>query len=211
MFGNEPYQLIANAIDINAYSYNKDAAARARNEFGITNQLVIGHVGGFRKEKNHLFLLEIMTEIIKTRSEAKLLLVGDGDEMASVKTGVQKSGLEENVIFAGKRQNVNEIMQAMDIFVFPSLYEGLPVTIIEAQASGLHCVISDKVPKECIVTKGLVTAMNLSDPAADWAKHILLQAVLPREDHTCEIKKSGYDITVEAQKLEKFYLDKTEG
>lgn len=211
MFGNEPYQLLANAIDITAYSYNKDTAVQVRKEFGITNQLVIGHVGGFRKQKNHLFLLEIMTEIIKTRPEAKLLLVGDGDEMASVKTGIQKSGLEENVILAGKRQNVNEIMQAMDIFVFPSLYEGLPVTMIEAQTSGLHCVISDKVPKECIVTKGLVTVMNLSDPAADWAKHILLQAALPREDHTCEIKKSGYDITVEAQKLEKFYLDKTEG
>ncbi|HJC92074.1 MAG TPA: glycosyltransferase family 1 protein [Candidatus Mediterraneibacter excrementigallinarum] len=211
MFGSKPYQLIANAIDINCYSYNKDSAVQIRKEFGITNELVIGHVGGFRKQKNHLFLLEIMKEIIKDKPEAKLLLVGDGDEMASVKTGIQKSGLEENVILAGNRQNVNEIMRAMDIFVFPSFYEGLPVTMIEAQASGLHCVISDKVPKECIVTKGLVTVMNLSDPAVDWAKHILSQANLPREDHTCEIKKSGYDITIEAQKLEKFYLDKIEG
>lgn len=211
MFKGAAYSVVRNAVDIKDYQYSREVAQKVRKELGVDGHLTIGHVGNFTPAKNHIFLLEIFLEILKYEPSAHLLLIGGGDGGEAIEKKVSDMGIKEQVIFTGTRSDVNRLMQAMDVFVFPSLYEGLPVTMIEAQASGLHCVISDKVPKECIVTKGLVTAMNLSDPAADWAKHILLQAVLPREAHTCEIKKSGYDITVEAQKLEKFYLDKTEG
>lgn len=211
MFCGKGYDILANAIDLKNYTYNKNIAQRSRNKFGITNELVVGHVGRFRKQKNHMFLLDVMTEIVKNIPEAKLLLVGDGEEFPSVKEKAQQLGIERNVIFAGNRSDVNEIMQAMDVFVFPSLYEGLPVTMIEAQASGLHCVISDKVPEECIVTTGLVTVKSLTDSAKDWAEHILKQAKLPRENKICEIKESGYDISTAAQWLEEFYLNKVEG
>lgn len=110
------------------------------------------------------------------------------------------------MIFTGVRPDVNRLLQAMDVFVFPSLYEGLPVTMVEAQAAGLPCVISDKVPDECIVTEGLVTVQKLSDSVGNWAKHVVSRANMQRKDTGEQIKAHGFDIAENAKWLEEFYL-----
>ena len=115
-------------------------------------------------------------------------------------------GIQDQVIFAGVRSDVSRLMQAMDVFVFPSLYEGLPVTMVEAQASGVPCIISDHVSKECIVTRGLVTSKRLDESPEQWAKHILQQSRRSRENHIEEIRTAGYDISTAAKQLESFYL-----
>ena len=117
-------------------------------------------------------------------------------------------GIADNVVFTGIRSDVNRLMQAMDVFVFPSLYEGLPVTMIEAQASGMQCIISDRVSKECIVTKGLVIRKRLSDSVENWANYILQKSEKTHENHIREIANAGYDISVAAKQLECFYIKK---
>ena len=122
------------------------------------------------------------------------MLVGDGIRREEIERKVKQLGLIDSVIFMGVRSDVNELLQAMDIFVFPSLYEGLPVTLIEAQAAGLPCVISDHISQECIVTNDLVTVQNLSDSAETWARHILSLPGKERSNRSAEIEASGFDI-----------------
>ena len=119
----------------------------------------------------------------------------------------EELGLSSDVIFTGVRSDVERLMQAMDVFVFPSLYEGLPVTMVEAQASGLPCIISDKVPEECIITSGLVDVMPLAAGAEAWADKVLEKRQCAREDHSDEVAAHGFDITAEAEKLQEFYLN----
>ena len=122
---------------------------------------------------------------------------------------VKEKNLQEDIKFLGMRDDVYNILQAMDVFVFPSLYEGLPVTMIEAQASGMQCIISDRVSKECIVTKGLVIRKRLSDSVENWANYILQKSEKTHENHIREIANAGYDISVAAKQLECFYIKKT--
>lgn len=208
MFGGHPYTILRNAIDCEKYCYSLDKAKQVRKKFQIDKEIVIGHVGRFELQKNHEFLIKIFTECKKIDSHVKLLLVGEGENQEKIKQQVKKIGLTGDVIFTGARSDVNDLMQAMDVFVLPSLYEGLPLTMIEAQASGLPCIISDKVPDECIVTNNLVTTCRLEEPPLKWAKIIMEKAKLPRTDHIEEIEESGYDINIEAKKLEEFYLRK---
>ena len=210
MFGNTPFAVLKNAIDSQQYLPDPQVRARIRHNLCLDHCLVIGHIGRFSPQKNHTFLLNIFREIVKNHPMVKLLLIGDGDGMENVKDKARAIGIADHVIFTGVRSDVPQLMQAMDIFVFPSLYEGLPVTMVEAQAAGLPCVISDHVPEECIVTKGLVTIKKLTDTPSEWASHILSRATLPRENHINEIRAAGYDIETAAKKLETFYLSKSE-
>ena len=210
MFSGSPYQVIPNAIDTSCYAFSQSVSAQKRKELGLTTKIVIGHVGNFTSAKNHPFLLKIFQQILCLKPSAKLLLVGGGDGLENIKDKAQALGIADHVIFTGVRSDIPQLMQAMDIFVFPSLYEGLPVTMVEAQAAGLPCVISDHVPEECIVTEGLVTIKKLTDTPSEWASHILSRATLPRENHINEIRAAGYDIETAAQKLETFYLSKSE-
>lgn len=207
MFGGAPYQIINNAIDAAAYAYDPEKRAKMRRQLGFTGELVVGHVGRINPQKNHTFLLEIFTALLKKESNAVLLLVGGGEDMPKMQAKAQTLGIAERVRFLGVRSDVAELMQAMDIFVFPSLYEGLPVTMVEAQASGLPCIISDKVPPECILTDGLVDIMPLSEATEAWAAKILEKPSILRTDHHTEITAHGFDITTEAAKLQKFYLE----
>ena len=127
--------------------------------------------------------------------------------MPKIQTKTQKLGIADHVRFLGVRSDVADLMQAMDAFAFPSLYEGLPVTMVEAQAAGLPCIISDKVPSECILTEGLVDVLPLSAGAEAWADAILEKRNTPRTDHSAEIAAHGFDITTEAVKLQEFYLE----
>lgn len=207
MFSGAPYQIVNNAIDAAAYTYDADKRGELRRQLGLADELVIGHVGNYTQPKNHPFLLEIFTALLKKEPNAVLLLVGGGEEMSQIREKARKLGIAEHVHFLGVRSDVADLMQAMDVFVFPSLYEGLPVTMVEAQAAGLPCIISDKVPSECILTEGLVDIMTLSASPEAWAEKILAKRAIPRTDHRAEIAAHGFDITTEAVKLQEFYIN----
>ena len=206
MFGGAPYRTLNNAIDVAAYWCDAAKRAAVRHRLGFADELVIGHVGRFNPPKNHPFLLEIFSALLKKEPNAVLLLVGGGDDMPKIQAQAKEMGIFEHVRFLGVRSDVADLMQAMDVFVFPSLYEGLPVTMVEAQTSGLPCMISDKVPEECIITEGLVDVMPLSASADDWADKILEKRAIPRTDHSEEVAAHGFDIEAEALKLQEFYL-----
>lgn len=205
MFCGADFQILNNAINAQNYSFNKSTRNKVRTEFGIAdNEIVVGHVGRFCYPKNHTFLIDIFSEISK-RVSAKLLLVGDGELRKRIEEKVQKMQLQDKVIFTGVRGDVADLMQAMDVFVFPSNYEGVPVTMIEAQASGLPCIISDKVPIECKKTE-LVQQIELESPINVWAEVAIETTKLLRRNTYEEIKKASFDIKENAARLQDFYL-----
>lgn len=208
MFQENDFKVIPNGICVRDYVYSEKIREKVRKELGIENNLIIGHVGNFTRAKNHEFLLKIFDEILKKESSARLVLVGSGELLEKIQKQSEELGMHEKVIFTGTRSDVNELMQAMDAFVFPSLYEGLPVTMIEAQAAGLPCMISDRVSEECIVTSDVISVKKLSRPASEWAECILRKVQDGRRDTLKEIEKSGYDIKIAAKKLEQIYLEK---
>lgn len=205
MFSGAPYQIVNNAIDAAAYTYDADKRGELRRQLVLADELVIGHVGNFTQPKNHPFLLEIFTALLKKEPNAVLLLVGGGEEMSQIREKAQKLGIAEHVHFLGVRSDVAGLMQAMDVFVFPSLYEGLGIALIEAQTAGLPCVVSDTIPHEAYLTD-LVDSESLSAPAEKWAEKILEKRAIPRTDRRAEIATHGFDITTEAVKLQEFYL-----
>lgn len=206
MFSGSKYQMIRNAIDTEQYEYSVEKKRQIRQEWKLEDKKVVGHVGNFTPAKNHTFLLEVFREISIKNPEANLLLVGGGEGMNAIKEKTKEMHIEDKVIFAGVRSDVQDCMQAMDVFVFPSLYEGLPVTMIEAQAAGLPCIISDRVSEECIVTDGLVTLQSLEESPNRWAEQIMEVWNQPRKTHREELQKAGYDIQTAARELEEFYI-----
>lgn len=203
----EQCQIVNNAIPTEMFSFLAERRKLVRNQLGLEKRLVVGHIGRFNPQKNHPFLLAIFAALLKKEPNAVLLLVGGGEDMPKMQAKVRELGIADHVRFMGVRSDVADLMQAMDVFAFPSLYEGLPVTMVEVQASGLPCIISDKVPPECILTEGLVDVMPLSAGAEAWADAILEKRNTPRTDHSAEIAAHGFDITTEAVKLQEFYLN----
>ena len=210
LFGKEnesQFIMLNNAIDAAAYRYDPAKRAAIRQQLGLTDAFVIGHVGRFNLQKNHPFLLSVFAALLKKEPHAVLLLAGGGEDMPRMQELARTLGISTQVRFLGVRSDIPDLMQAMDVFVFPSLYEGLPVTMVEAQAAGLPCLISDKVPPECILTKDLVEVVPLAVGAEVWADKILEKRNTPRTDRSAEIAAHGFDITTEAVKLQEFYLN----
>ena len=201
------YKVLNNAIETNKFAYNDNFRQKIRTEFQLQDKIVIGHIGRLITVKNHHFLLDVFNEIKKHKNNVKLMCVGGGELRDNLEAYAKELGIADDVIFTGVRGDINEIIQAMDFFVFPSLYEGLPVTLVEVQTSGLPCVISDKVPDESILTKDLVTVMSLNQSAGEWAEHIISRLGERRYSRVDEIKAKGYDITETAKWLEEFYLE----
>lgn len=209
-----------NAIDTSAYRYDSAIARQVREEFGVTdpNTFVLGHVGRFFPQKNHVFLIDIFAQVHKQHPNSVLWLVGGGelnDELKNqIKAKVKELGLTDAVTFLGVRSDVNRLVQGMDSFVLPSLYEGLPVTMIEAQSSGLPCTISDRVPKQCDVT-GNVQIIGLDDSPSQWAKKIWDQYSAhdksERTNGADIVTDAGFDIKANAEWLQKFYVDALAG
>ena len=212
MFGknntdNGKVYILNNAVNAKKYAFNQSTRDVVREKLGIDNELLLGHVGRFSKQKNHEFIFKVFCEIKKRKEDAKLLLVGEGKEKERIIEYARSLDLEESTIFYGNSNEVNDLLQAMDIFIFPSLYEGLGVALLEAQASGLSCLVSDsdKVSKKSKVTD-LVHFLPLDDPTI-WAEAILSHRNDQRKDCSTIIEKAGYDIVKEAKKLEKYYSD----
>ena len=206
MFGGAPFQVIRNAIDAASYRYAAAKRSAMRQQLGLSEELAIGHVGRFNPQKNHPFLLEIFAALLKQEPNAVLLLVGGGNDLPKIQARAQALGISGRVRFLGVRSDVADLMQAMDVFVFPSLYEGLPVTMVEAQAAGLPCLISDCIPQECVLIPDLVKALPLTVAADTWAETALALRASPRTDRRAEIAARGFDIVSEAEKLQEFYL-----
>lgn len=190
---NDVY-FLNNAIDLETYSYTECGREKIRKEFNLLpDQLIVGHIGRFNHQKNHDFLLEIFVDIIQKRPDAILLLVGEGERKQNLVKKIQKLGLEKSVIFAGIRTDIPEVLSAMDVFIFPSFYEGMPNTIIEAQACGLPCVLSDCITKEAKITE-LLTYMPLCESSKMWCEVALKNVSKYRKDTRKDICLAGYDI-----------------
>ena len=207
MFETDNFEVINNAIDTDLYTYNKEKADKVKKEFDIENKFVVGHVGRFNYPKNHKFIIDVFSEIQKIKEDSVLMLVGDGDLRPEIEQKVRDLGLSDKVIFTGVRSDVNDLMQGMDVFLFPSLYEGLLVTMVEAQASGLKCIISDKVPLECKMTENVVV-VKLEESPQKWAEEVLKYKKYERQNTKEEIVKANFDIKANAKYLQEFYLNK---
>lgn len=207
MFNTDNFEVLNNAIDTDLYTYSKEKADKIKKEFGIENKFVVGHVGRFNSQKNHEFLIDVFNEVQKIKEDSVMMLVGDGDLRPEIEQKVRDLGLSDKVIFTGVRSDVNDLMQGMDVFLFPSLYEGLPVTMVEAQASGLKCIISDKVPLECKMTEN-VLVVKLKESPQKWAQEVLKYEKYERQNTKEEIVKANFDIKANAKYLQEFYLNK---
>ena len=201
--------LMPNAIDTNAFRYNETARDNIRREFGIDDkEYVVGHVGRFVDVKNHSFLLDIFEKILEIHPSSKLLLVGDGELQQSIIEKTKSLGIQNKVVVTGNRSDVNEVLSAMDVLVFPSKYEGLPVTLVEAQCNGLPCVISDSVPEDSILIEELVKIHSLTEDPSVWAETALNCKQNKRSACADIIKETDFDIEKSAKWLEDFYLEK---
>jgi len=202
------YRVLHNAIDTSQFRFNPSVREQIRRELDIGDAILIGHVGRFEKQKNHRLLLEIFQKVLEKRPDSMLMLVGDGTLRTEIEQISSAMSIHDRIIFTGVRSDVNKLIQAMDVLVFPSLYEGLPVTLVEAQTSGLPCVISEKVPDESILVKNLVKVCSLSEGSDLWAEQSLAGAGIERRDCSQEVAGAGYDIGETAKWLESFYLEK---
>lgn len=199
--------MLNNAIDSEKFSYSENRSLKMKQANCLSSNLVVGHVGRFNKQKNHLFLIDIFKEICKKESQAILLLVGDGEDRKKVEEYVSKLGIMNKVIFLGNRTDVQDLLQMFDIFLFPSLYEGLSVALVEAQAAGLPCFISDSIPKQCMITKN-IWAIKLQASSEKWAEFILNKyKTFERKNMIDQIKEAGFDIKHNARWLEEFYIN----
>lgn len=207
LFKNKKFEVMNNAIDSRKFIYNKEIREKIRKKLNIENSFVVGHIGRFKPEKNHKFLIEIFSEVKRKKNNAKLLLIGTGDLENSIKKQVQELNLQNDVIFLGNRTDVNNLYQAMDIFIFPSLFEGLGIVAIEAQASGTPIVCSNKLPPE-IEISSICKKLSLSETAEVWAD----EAIKLAEDNKSkrnlqqEVINAGFDLSDIVNKLQDFYI-----
>lgn len=207
MFKNKKFRIINNGIDIEKFKYNEAYNEEIRNIYKIDASCkVIGHIGRFTEQKNHKYLIDIFNEVHKIDSNIKLLLVGDGNLENQIKNKVTNLKLNDYVIFAGLQTNIFKYYSAMDVFVLPSLYEGLPVVGIEAQSSGLSCLLSDKITTETKISENtFFKSIELSP--IDWAKSIieLIYQTHDRLNINKSLLNSEYDISYQASRLVDFY------
>jgi glycosyltransferase involved in cell wall biosynthesis len=199
--------VINNAIDCEKFKYNEFIRNKMRRELGIQDKFVIGHVGRFAKQKNHYFLLEIFAKIIERKANSILMLIGDGPLFEEIKNKAKLLGIEESVMFLGRKSNVEDCFQAMDVFVLPSLFEGLGIVLLEAQCAGLPCYASDVVPNDAKISNNF-NYLSLGNKPAEWANEILKNLDHhTRSDGRLSIFESGFVIQSQAKNLEKFYLN----
>ena len=209
LYGKQRFIVLNNAIDTERFRFNQQVRDECRKEFGLADEFVIGHIGNFVEQKNHEFLIDIFIEYHKNNPNSKLLLGSDGPKFEEMKRKVSEYNLSDSVIFAGRRSDVERLYSAMDVFVFPSKWEGLGIVLIEAQVNGLICYTSEKVPREADIS-GLTTYLNLRDPATVWAKRILNCGKSNRQSLSDTNLKNAelhnFNIRTEANRLRDIYL-----
>lgn len=206
-FENSPKSLVINnAIECEKYRYDYHLRVRKRREFNLEDKFVIGHIGRFNEQKNHKFLINIFKEINKLYDNAVLILIGDGPLYNEVLYQIRKYNLEDKVLVLGQRSDIEEMVQIFDIMIFPSIFEGLGIALIEAQAADLPCVYSDNIPDVVNILESN-EIHSLNDSYSIWANSALKYRFHRREvDAVNKVKRAGFDISVEAKKIMQFYL-----
>lgn len=209
IFKHNNFIVLKNGIDTTRFQPNLTMRKKVRSEMNLENDFVIGHVGRFNAAKNHNFLLDVFANIVKIDPNAKLLLVGSGELEKKIKEKVYSLKLENNILFLGNRKNMEDIYQAMDVFVLPSIFEGLGIVGIEAQACGVPTLCSEKIPDEANVSP-LFYKMSLSEDPIRWAKKIIeiSKDKYAHKNVKKYIKNSGFDIKESTEFLENFYINK---
>lgn len=211
MFGKREFTIIPNGRDIKKYEYNAQHRINYRDKLKIPKDaFVVGHVGRFNAQKNHEFLVRVFENLYKSNKNAYLVLVGTGEKIGEISDWVKRSEIRDNVIFTGVIDNVEDYLSAFDVMLLPSLYEGLPMVVIEWQIAGLPCIVSDTVTKECAITP-LVKFKSLKESPENWAKTIESISLQDREKNKKvlfnSIRKAGYDIESGAERLRDIYFD----
>ncbi|SHN11322.1 glycosyltransferase [Halanaerobium congolense] len=205
MFKNYNFKIIKNAIKSSDFKFNKLIRNRYRKRLDLENKFVIGHIGRFAYQKNHDFLIEIFKEIYLKDNSAFLLMIGVGDLKTQIINKLKNYNLDGHFLILENRSDIPKLMQAMDTFVFPSLFEGLGMVIIEAQSAGLPCVISEALPSDVIIIEDLIKKIDLSKSSNEWAELVLKTKNIDRRDTINEVIDSGYDIKHEVKKISKKY------
>ncbi|AQM59439.1 glycosyltransferase family 1 protein [Clostridium baratii] len=206
ILNSKKFRIIKNAVDTEKFSFDKKIRDEYRKILNIENKYVLGNIGRFHFQKNHDFLIDVFKEVREKCDNSILLLVGNGDLEEHIKEKVKNLGLEESVIFLGMRDDVNKIMQAIDIFLMPSRFEGLPVAAVEAQSSGVRCLLSDTITKEIKVTDLIeFIGVKSKEDVNVWRDKILEYKLgYDRREMNEDMKKSGFEIKEAAKNLEDF-------
>lgn len=214
-FGEESYhnnevKILHNAVDLNFYKYSSNKRNLIRNELGLSDQNVIyGHIGRFSKQKNHKYLIDVFKYIHDNNPYAKLVLVGVGELKSEIENMVKTYNLSEDVFFLGVRNNIPDLLSAFDLFVFPSFFEGMPNTVVEAQATGLPCVVSDSITRQANIT-GLVTYLPINIAPEKWAIECI-NTKKTRINTTNYFLENGYNIeTIVGEFVQIVFGDKCE-
>ena len=203
MFPNSQYKVIYNAIDTDCFKYNPELRIKMKKELGVEDSFVIGGVGRLIETKNPFGMIDIVEAASKKIPNLRMLWAGSGHLQREVENTIEKKGLNNVITLLGNRGDIPALMQAMDVVLMPSLFEGLPVSLVEAQAAGLRVLCSDTITKEVDVT-GLCTFLPLENTSA-WVEAIQSIDINKRTDVSDLIKKSGYDVCVTTKWLEQFY------
>jgi glycosyltransferase involved in cell wall biosynthesis len=209
MYGTTPFVVINNGVDIEKFSFMPQKRCVLREKYGFNGKKVIGHVGSFTKVKNQAFIIDVFNDLLKKSSDYRLVLIGDGPLKNDVILKARSMGILDNILFTGNIDNVYDYLNAIDIIVMPSFFEGLPLSLIEQQTTGLQCVVSDVITKEADKT-GNLFFLSLSDKSSKWAQIIdsidcsdrKLRSIRAEKD----IIEAGYSIKSEAEKLREYYL-----
>lgn len=208
LFGKKFFQkhgtVIYNGIDTKQFLFSSDKRTELRKELNIEDKFVIGHVGHFLKVKNQKFLISLMPEILKRRPEAILLLLGDGELKEKNREYCKQLGIEDKVIMTGNVPNVADYLCAMDVFVFPSLYEGMPLSVIEVQCNGLPCIISDTVPEDVFLTD-LICPLSLKSSEEKWIRAICSALRHEPEKYGKIMRETGFDESNMLQNIYQIY------
>lgn len=207
LYGRKAFEkkgtLILNGIDTQGFAFDEQRRNAFRKELGLDNKFIIGHAGHLAAVKNQSFLLSLMPEILKRQPQAYLLLLGEGEDRPVLEQKIHELHLEDHVRMTGNVRNVPDYLNAMDVFAFPSLYEGMPLSIIEVQSNGLPCVISDQVPKDVFLTD-LLRPLPLNDQSA-WVDAICGAKRESSEKYAAQMRQSGFDTDTAMQKVYAIY------
>lgn len=208
LYGKHRHTVMNNAVELEKFRFQESSRERYRQEFGLGKEFLIGHIGHFTEPKNHFFLIEVFALFQKLEPDSKLLLIGSGERFDQVQELVSRLGLKDSVIFTGRRSDVADLYSAMDLFILPSCWEGLPLVLVEAQMNGLPLLVSDAVTPDAQCTER-VFYKPLDAGAESWAETLqqLQQSSWDRSvDFRNTIARKGFDISAEADKLRQMYL-----
>lgn len=212
-FGNKAFDdgkiaVFKTVIDTKKHDFNLELREKTRLEFGLSDNVVIGHIGRITEQKNTLFIIDIFNEIVKLEPKAKLLLIGDGNLKEAMLQKIDAYGIKEKTLYLGRREDIDQFYNAMDCFLLPSLYEGLPVVGVEAETCGLPMFFSTEIPAESSACKDLGYFIGLDKSAREWAEIVLNETkknMKIRKGHVEEVKRAGFDSESEGIRLGNYY------